>query len=184
MSASFLRQTVLLLLFGQALLGGLGWLLVGISPWAGLPVTLLLVWFIRRIGLIFREEAEKAGRRGMPVQLGRLALFAAVSAQVPGLLLLPYWGAPEWFLHLWQGAVMPVAAAIASFWPDRGDMLLSWLWVAAFLEIALFVWVAAAPARKAAPVKDEPAVPVKASPGEWVPARRASDVSRRGRRVR
>ncbi|MFZ5814731.1 MAG: hypothetical protein ACOY93_05460 [Bacillota bacterium] len=180
MSPKFLLQTMLLLLLGQVLLGGVGWLLVKAAPWAGLPVTLLLLWFIRRVALIFREEAQAALKREAPILPGRLSLFVALGAQLPGLLLLPYW-APESAMLLWQGAVLPVTATLTWIWEPWGDVLRSFLWLAFLPEVALFAWMAGAPqpAKKA-----PPAAPPKAAPGEWAPARRVADVERKGRRVR
>jgi hypothetical protein len=180
MSKRFLLQTIRLLFLGQVLLGGLGWLLVGVMPWAGLPVTFLLAWFLYRVGLVFREELKKAVKREEPVAPGRLALFVGLAAQLPGLALLPYW-APWWVLPLWQGAVLPLSATLGMIWPAAGNALGNWIWVAAFAEIALFAWVAAAPERQA---KVETAPPVRPAAGEWVAARRHTDVQKRGRRVK
>lgn len=180
MTTKFLIQTMLLLLLGQVLLGGLGWLLVGAAPWAGLPVTLFLVWFLYRVGLVCREEMEKAMKRDEPIAPGRLAAFVGAAAQLPGLLLLPYW-APDWILTLWQGAVLPVAVTLGMLWPTGGASAASWLWLAAFFEIALFAWAAAGPQRQA---KVYSAAPARPAAGEWAPARRLSQVQRRGRRVK
>lgn len=180
MSARFLFQTALLLLIGQVLLGGLGWFLVGVAPWAGLPVTLVLVWFLYRVGRIFREELRKAAAAGKVAAPGRLAFFVGLLAQLPGLALLPYW-APDWILSLWQGAVLPFTATLEGLWPAVGPAAGPWLWVAAPLEIGLFAWVAAGPER---PVKAYSAAPAKAAVGEWSAARRLKDVKKKGLRVK
>lgn len=182
MSLKFLLQTAGLLFLGQFLLGGIGRMLTGMAPWAGLPVTLFLLWFITRTAAVFREEMAKALKRGEAIQPRRLALFVALTAQVPGLALLPYWApALDWFYLLWQGAAVPVAATISWLWKVNPDALREWLWLAVFLEMALFVWAASAPERPA-PVSAPP--PAKTAAGEWVPVRRAAEVNRRGRRVR
>jgi hypothetical protein len=179
MSTKFLLQTMALLFLGQLLLGWLGWLLVGAAPWAGLPVTLLLVWFLYRLARVFRDEVQQAIRRDEPVQPGRLAVFVALAAQLPSLALLPYW-APEWIVKLWQGAVLPVPATLSMIWAGAGAAV-PWLWVSSALEIALFAWVVTAPEKK---VQTYAAPPVKAAAGDWAPARRVSDVQKKGRRVK
>lgn len=177
MSPKFLLQTAALLFLGQLLLGLLGRLLVGATPWPGLPVTLFLVWFIYRTAIVLREEMGRALKRGEPVQPGRLAFFVALAAQAPGLALLSF----DWALLLWQGAAVPVAGTIGVIWPEMLESVRAWLWLAALAEVALFTWVAGAPERKA-PAPS--AAPAKARAGEWQPARRVTDVQRRGRRVR
>ena len=182
MSPRFLLQTVALLFLGQLLLGGLGRMLVETAPWAGLPVTPLLIWFIYRAAVVFREEMAQALKREESIQPGRLAFFVGLAAQLPGLALLPYWApALDWFYLLWQGAVVPVTATVSWLWPGSADATREWLWLAAFLEVALFAWVAVPREPKAA-VAVPP--PVRPAAGEWAPARRVTDVKRRGRRVR
>lgn len=182
MSPRFLLQTAALLFLGQFLLGAIARMLTGAAPWAGLPVTLFLLWFIARTATVFREEMAAALRREEAIRPRRLALFVALAAQVPGLALLPSWmPALDWFYLIWQGGALPVAATIAWIWPASASAVREWLWLAAFLEIALFVWVATAPERPA-PVSTP--APARPAAGEWAPARRVAEVQRRGRRVR
>lgn len=180
MSSKFLLQTVLLLCLGQWLLGGLGLLAVGVAPWLGLPLTLLLIWLIRRVAVIFREEAAKADRNGQATAPKRLSFFVALLAQLPGLALLPFW-APATIATLWQGAVLPITASLGLFWPEGAAIAQPWLWLAVILEIGLFVWVATAPEPRHQP---QLATPVKPAAGDWAPARRHADLNKRGTRVR
>ncbi|MFZ5827962.1 MAG: hypothetical protein ACOY94_26960 [Bacillota bacterium] len=182
MSPRFLLQSAVLLFLGQFLLGGIGRMLTAAAPWAGLPVTLFLIWFILRTAAVFREEMAKAIKGGAAIQPLRLALFVALAAQVPGLVLLPYWApALDWFYLLWQGAAIPVAATVSWLWPVNADPFREWLWLAAFLQMALFVWGARTPER---PEPVSAPTPARPAAGEWAPARRVAEVQRRGRRVR
>jgi len=176
MSSRFLLQTTLLLFLGQLLLGGLGMFLALNLPWVGLPVTLFLFWLIYRLAKVFRAEAANALKRSEPVQPGRLAFFVGLGAQLPGLLLLPFW-APTWITGVWQGALMPASALVSERWPAVGE----WLWLAFLLELALFVGVASRPVEVP---KVYQAASLKAPAGEWVAARRLADINRRGRRVK
>lgn len=180
MSSKFLIQTMLLLCLGQWLLGGLGWLAVGVTPWLGLPLTLLLIWLIRRLAVIFREEAAKADRNGQATAPKRLSFFVALVAQLPGLALLPFW-APPAFATVWQGAVLPITATLGLLWPEGAALAQPWLWLAVILEMGLFVSVATAPEPRYQP---QMTAQVKPEAGDWAPARRHSDLKRRGTRVR
>lgn len=165
-------QTALLLFLGQLLLGAPGWFLARRWPWAGLLATLVTLWFVWRLGVVFREEAERHTRRYRTATAAQTAALA----QLPGLLLLPYW-APEWVYSLWQGAFLPVAALLERYRPGLGQAVVPWLWASAAAIVLLF-----AGAGREVPAPAPP--PVRAAPGEWVPARRLADVQKRGVRVR
>ncbi|MBP2017098.1 hypothetical protein J2Z79_000472 [Symbiobacterium terraclitae] len=165
-------QTAFLLLVGQVLLGGLGWFLSGRLPWVGLLTTLFLLWFAWRLGLVFRDEAERRTRR----YRASTAAWTAFLSQAPGLLLLHYW-APDWIHSLWQGAFLPAAALLDRYWPGTGASLVPWLWLTAPLLILLFTRPARAQQTQEVPVQ-------RRAPGEWVPARRLADVQKRGLKVR
>ncbi len=165
-------QTALLLFLGQILLGGLGWFFSGRFPWVGLPAALVLLWFVWRLGIVFREEAERRTRRYRT----SMAAWTALLSQLPGLLLLHYW-APDWIHSLWQGAFLPISALLERYWPGVGQAVAPWLWASAALIILLF-----ARAAKAEGPPPAPAAPAR--PGEWVPARRLADVQKRGVKVR
>ncbi|OTA41786.1 MAG: hypothetical protein A6D92_03850 [Symbiobacterium thermophilum] len=165
-------QTAFLLLLGQLLLGGLGWFLAGRWPWIGLIPALVLLWFAWRLGVVFREEAERRTRRYRTAA----AAWTAVMSQIPGLLLLPFW-APDWIYSLWQGTFLPVAALLERYRPGLGQVVVPWLWASAAAIVLLF-----AGAGREVPAPAPP--PVRAAPGEWVPARRLADVQKRGVRVR
>jgi len=180
MKPRLLGQIMLLLFLGQLLLGAIGWGLVGLSPWAGLPATLLLLWLIWRLAVIFRDEASRALRSGAPILPGRLAFFVALGVQLPGLALLPFW-APSWITAVWQGAALPVAGILGLFLPAHAETFASFVWLAAVLEIALFA--AAALPRRPRRIAVAPAAAARAA-GEWVPARRAADVEKKGLKIR
>lgn len=165
-------QTAFLLFLGQILLGGLGWVLSGRWPWAGLVPTLVLLWFAWRLGVVFREEADRRTRRYRTAT----AVWTAALSQIPGLLLLPGW-APGWVYSLWQGAFLPAAALLDRYRPGWGAAAAPWLWLSAVLLVLLF-----SAGGRALPAPPPP--PVAAAPGEWVPARRLADVQKRGVRVR
>lgn len=178
MAAPIRLQIALLLLLGQVLLGALGWFLANRLPWIGLLVTLFLIWFVWRLGIVFREEAERTarGRRTAP----STALWTAVLAQVPGLLLLPFW-APDWIHSLWQGAFLPVLAVLERFLPGTQAAAGPWLWLSAIVLVALFRWAARPAAANRTPAEVGPAA---AAAGDWVPARRLADVQKHGKKVR
>lgn len=180
MSPRLLGQIMLLLFLGQLLLGATGWALVRLSPWAGLPATILLLWLIWRLAVIFRDEVSRALRRGAPILPGRLAFFVALGVQLPGLALLPYW-APYGITAFWQGAFLPVAGILGLLLPAHAQAIASLLWLAAPLEIALFV--ASALPRKPRRIVIPPARTPR-SAGEWAPARRAADVEKKGLKIR
>lgn len=180
MSSRFLRQIMLLLFLGQLLLGAIGWALVRLSPWAGLPATLLLLWLVWRLAVIFRDEVSKALRSGAAIAPGRLAFFVALGVQLPGLALLPFW-APRWITAVWQGAVLPAAALLGRLWPAHAETFAVYLWLAAALEIGLFV----ATALPRTPRRIVVATPkVARAAGEWAPARRVADVEKKGLKIR
>lgn len=165
-------QTAFLLLIGQLLLGALGWFLSGRLPWVGLLATLALLWYAWRLGVVFRDEAERRTRR----YRASAAAWTGFLAQLPGLLLLPYW-APGWIYSLWQGAFLPVPAVLERYWPGMGGRVIPWLWLTAVLVVLLFARPAHKERRQEAPAQ-------RLAPGEWAPARRFADVQKRGLKVR
>ncbi len=180
MSPKFILQTMLLLFLAQLLLGGVGLYLADALPWLGLAVTVFLLWLIYRLALVFRAEAAEALKRAVPVSASRLAVFAALGVQLPALLLLPFW-APGWIVTLWQGAMLPVPATLGLLWPQVAAVGEEWIWLAFLLEMGLFTWAAGRPAVEKTVHQ---AAPLKAPAGEWVAARRLSDINRKGRRVK
>lgn len=171
-----LLETSLLLLVGQALLGGLGFG-AGALPWPylGLPITASFIWLVIRTALVMREEMAKARKRGAMIVPWRMALFTGVLWQVPALAV-----APSWFPEVWQGALLPIRGTFGLLWPEAAAATTPWLWVAALGELALFALVAGRstirPALRGAQVNPAQR-PVAA--GEWVPARRRKDIVRK-----
>lgn len=165
-------QTAFLLFLGQIVLGGAGWFLSGRWPWVGLPAALVLLWFVLRLGIVFRDEAGRRTRRYRTATAAWTVLFS----QLPGLLVLPDW-TPDWTYSLWQGAFLPVPALLERYWPGAGQAITPWLWLSAALIVLLFTRAA-----RALPATPPPAV--RTEPGDWVPAKRLADVQKRGVRVR
>lgn len=176
MSPALLLQMALLLILGQSVLGALGFVSMGV-PWLGLPLTGAMFWIYARIARVLRHDLAQATRKGALIVPERLAFFVAVFAQVPGFALLPYW-APGWATNVWQGALLPVAGTLDLFWPVVLTAVQPWLWVASLLEIVLFTWLVIRP--DPATTRYTPPQPARrAVSGEWAPARRRVDRSRR-----
>lgn len=181
MKTTFLLQMLLLLVVGQLTTGGAGYLLSQRLPWVGLLITVLYIWFLGRTAKVLRQEALKAVKRRLPVDPLRIAFFVALAAQVPGLLVLPYW-APGWLSLLWQGALLPILAILDGIWPGLLAVVGPWFWLAAVMEVLCFTWVAG----RAEPDPTYQITPVAppARKSDWVAARRLDQVEKKGLRLK
>jgi len=179
MAAPIRFQITLLLLLGQILLGTVGWFLADRFPWAGLLATLFLFWFVWRLGIVYREEAERTAR-GRRTAIAGVRAWTAILAQIPGLLLLPFW-APEWIHSVWQGAFLPAVATLNLFLPSVRAAASPWLWLSAIPVVALFTWASRPTAERRSPQEEASRA---AAAGDWVPARRLADVQKHGKKVR
>jgi len=181
---SLLLQTAVLLMAGQVVLGGIGYLTHERFFWAGLLLLIVYVWYVVRISKVLRNEIANAQTRMVILTPWRVALGTALVWQIPAVAALPYW-APEWATQIWQGVWLPVTAALGQLWSGVPASVNPWLWTALAVEALLVVLVAAPPRRApAAPVaKPAPAL-AQAVSGEWSPAKRHHDVVKKGRRLK
>lgn len=166
MASRFLLETLLLLVTAQGILGAVGYLIRDWF-WLGLPLLPALVWLVIRVAAVFRDELNRAQKKGADIDPVRLTVFMALLWQMPALVGAPLW-APAWATGIWQGAVSPVTALL-------GLEDSPWLWLGTVIQAALFVWAVLRPQ----PKREQRLVPSdmysKVS-GEWAVARRAEDV--------
>lgn len=142
-----LFQVVTLLIVGQVVAGALSHAIGEVTPWLGLPFTLLWLWLILRLAVVVSEEGRQRGASW------RVPALVILLWQLPTLITLPFW-APPWVSVWLHGAWTPVTGALAYIWPS---MVLTPLWPFLMVEVALFAWVIAQPAPRAKAVT--PAVP-------------------------
>lgn len=201
MPRAVLLQMWVLLVISQLLLGavGLAITMTGWPVWLGLPLTVLLIWIVVRLGRILREEAERLRAPGqVPARPWLLPTAVALCWQLPGLLLLVL-PLPMLYLMLWHGAVLPLFAPFAGT-RTMAEAIAGFA-LASVAQGGLLVWagtarmrsqnITAAPSASAsrtpaAPAADDAQGQPRAAGGtEWYAVRRVKDVqSRRGRRVR
>lgn len=185
-----LIQTALLLMFGQVLLGAVGYAAVSAGlPWAGLPLLLLYGWLILRTARVLHTALQDQVRENRtPLEAWRYSLLTLLVWQVPGVLVLALHNRlPDWLPRLWHGLNFPMAGTVSWLVPGLLTDMLYWHVGVIGFAAGLFMAVAGRPLdlpMAPKPVAARPSLATAAG-GEWAPARRAKDVAtRRGRRIK
>ncbi|HWI62044.1 MAG TPA: hypothetical protein VNT75_09410 [Symbiobacteriaceae bacterium] len=179
-----LLQSAVLLILGQLILGAVGYVLVDI-PWLGLPLGIILFWLILRLARVLRGEMETQAKQNGRVVPWQMALWATLLWQWPSVILLPSGTfAPEWMGKVWNGVMVPVQGTVGLISQTAADGLGPWLWLAVVLEALAFALVVGQPLATRSPVPERKAAQAAAqrqvaASGEWAPARRHREVTRR-----
>ena len=179
-----LLQSAVLLILGQLILGAVGYVCTEI-PWLGLPLGMLLFWLIVRLARVLRREMETLARQSGGIVPWKMALWATLLWQWPSVILLPSGTfAPQWMGQVWNGVMVPVQGTVAMFSEGAGAALAPWLWLAVVVEALAFALVVAQPLAARTPVADRKgaeaaAQRMVAAGGDWAPARRHKEVTRR-----